>query len=77
MFSSAAGSTAGRGTFGTINISTDKNEISLTSVRAGLFSWSQSGNDLLLTYTTVPETVAIFAFVALYVAWRARRWSST
>lgn len=80
VFSSTAGITSGPSIFDTINISNDKNGVSLSAARAGaFFSWSQSGNDLFLNYTNVPEpsSLVIFGVVALGVAYRARRKSRT
>jgi hypothetical protein len=76
VFSSTAGITSGPSIFDTINISNDKNGVSLSAARAGaFFSWSQSGNDLFLNYTNVPEpsSMVILGVVALGVAYRARR----
>ena len=77
VFSSAAGITAGSPFFDTINVTNDSNGVSLAAARAtAFFSWSRSGNDLILNYSApVPEptSMAIFGLGALGMAYRARR----
>ncbi|MDX6766573.1 MAG: autotransporter-associated beta strand repeat-containing protein [Candidatus Methylacidiphilales bacterium] len=47
---------ASSGIFDTITLTLDSGSNSLASIRAGSsFSWSQSGNDIYLNYTAVPE----------------------
>ncbi len=89
VFSSVAGILSGPSIFDTITASNDRNGASLSAVRSGsFFSWSQSGNNLLLNYNlsgggggggggggAVPEptSMAIFGLGALGMAYRARR----
>jgi hypothetical protein len=77
VFSSTSGITAGSPFFDTITVSNDINGVSLATARAtAFFSWSQSGNDLILNYSApVPEptSMAIFGLGALGFAYRARR----
>ena len=77
VFSSAAGITAGSPFFDTINVTNDINGVSLATARAtAFFSWSRSGNELILNYSApVPEpaSMAIFGLGALGFAYSARR----
>lgn len=73
VYGNATSSTLGSGAiFDTINVSDDSLSQSF-ALTGGSFSWSQTGNDIYLAYTVIPEPSAALLFGSLCLLCLMRR----